>query len=152
MDLPARFGKYELVEHLATGGMAEVFLARRFGLAGFQKHLVIKRILPSLASSPRFVEMFVNEARITAGLTHPNIVQVFELGRVGADHYLAMEHIHGRDLARVTKVLRAESRRIPMPLAGALGPTCWAGAGPGPRRCVCVCVCLGRNTIYDYLH
>ena len=79
MELPARFGKYELLEHLATGGMAEVYLARSFGVEGFQKNVVIKRILPALSSSPRFVNMFVNEAKITAGLSHPNIVQLYEV-------------------------------------------------------------------------
>lgn len=117
MELPSRFGKYELIERLATGGMAEVFLARSFGLQGFQKQLVIKRILPALANEPRFVSMFIKEAKITAGLTHPNIVQIFELGRANADHYIAMEFIHGRDLARVTRQLRRSERRLPMPLA-----------------------------------
>ncbi|MEC8424621.1 MAG: hypothetical protein VX000_12645, partial [Myxococcota bacterium] len=64
---PRRFGRYELLEHLATGGMAEVWLARSFGVAGFEKRVVIKRILPGLARSPRFVRLFVQEARITAG-------------------------------------------------------------------------------------
>lgn len=117
MELPCRFGKYELIERLATGGMAEVFLARSFGLQGFQKRLVIKRILPALAKEPRFVSMFIKEAKITAGLTHPNIVQIFELGRVSSDHYIAMEFIHGRDLARITRHLRRTDRSLPYPMA-----------------------------------
>lgn len=117
MDLPAQFGKYKLVERLATGGMAEVFLARSFGLQGFQKQLVIKRILPALANEPRFVSMFIKEAKITAGLTHPNIVQIFELGRVQSDHYIAMEFIHGRDLSRIGRQLRATDATLPYPLA-----------------------------------
>jgi serine/threonine protein kinase/tetratricopeptide (TPR) repeat protein len=117
MELPCRFGKYELIEKLATGGMAEVFLARSFGLQGFQKRLVIKRILPALANEPRFVSMFIKEAKITAGLTHPNIVQIFELGRVSSDHYIAMEFIHGRDLARITRQLRRTGKSLPYPLA-----------------------------------
>lgn len=117
MDLPRRFGRYELLEHIASGGMAEVFLARSFGLEGFQKQLVIKRILPALAREPRFVAMFIKEAKITAGLTHPNIVQIFELGKTGSDHYIAMEYLHGRDLARINRSLRRTGERMPMPLA-----------------------------------
>ena len=121
MDLPHQFGEYELLERIATGGMAEVFLARAFGVEGFQKRLVIKRILPSLARSERFVSMFVKEAKISSLLSHPNIVQVFDLGRVGSDHYIAMEHIHGRDLTRTVKRLRAQGRGLPIGLAVHIG-------------------------------
>jgi serine/threonine protein kinase/tetratricopeptide (TPR) repeat protein len=117
MDLPSRFGKYELLDRIATGGMAEVFLARSFGAAGFEKRLVIKRILPDLAQSPKFVSMFIREAKISASLSHPNIVQVFDFGKVGPDHYIAMEHMFGRDLTRLNKALRASGRRMPLPLA-----------------------------------
>lgn len=116
--MPARrFGRYELLEHLATGGMAEVWLARSFGVAGFEKRVVVKRILPGLARSPRFVRLFVQEARITAGLAHPNIVQIYELGRVGDDHYIAMEFVHGRDLTRMLRTLRQQEARMPVHLA-----------------------------------
>jgi len=117
MELPHRFGKYELVRRLAKGGMAEVFLARSFGVEGFEKHLVIKRILPELAESQRFVTLFIKEAKISASLAHPNIVQIYELGRVGQDHYIAMEHIHGRDLTHINKSLRSEEHRLPVPLS-----------------------------------
>ena len=93
MELPARFGKYELISRLAKGGMAEIFLARSFGVEGFERHLVVKRILPDLASSARFVGLFIKEAKISASLSHPNIVQIYELGRVGTDHYLSLIHI-----------------------------------------------------------
>ena len=117
MELPARFGKYELMRRLAKGGMAEIFLARSFGVEGFERHLVIKRILPDLASSAKFVGLFIKEAKISASLSHPNIVQIYELGRVSSDHYIAMEHIHGRDLTRINKSLRGEGDRMPIPLA-----------------------------------
>ncbi len=117
MDLPAPFGKYQLLERIATGGMAEVFLARSHGVEGFEKHLVIKRILPALARSPHFKQMFVREAKISALLSHPNIVQVYDLGREGDDHYIAMEHIHGRDLTRTVRRLRAQNQRLPMGMA-----------------------------------
>ncbi len=117
MELPVTFGKYELIERIATGGMAEVFLARSFGVAGFEKRLVIKRIRPELAQDPRFVAMFVNEAKIGVHLNHPNVVQTYDLGRAGSDWYMAMEHLHGRDLNRVVKVLRSFERRLPLPVA-----------------------------------
>ena len=117
MDLPSRFGKYELLERIATGGMAEVFLARSFGLEGFEKRLVIKRILPELARNPRIMGLFIQEAKVCAGLAHPNIVQIFELGKVADAPYIAMEYIHGRDLARVNRVLRGRGQRFPLPLA-----------------------------------
>ncbi|MED5370292.1 MAG: protein kinase [Myxococcota bacterium] len=117
MELPATFGSYQLLERIATGGMAEVFLARSFGVEGFEKRLVIKRILPQLARSPHFVQLFVREAKISSLLHHPNIVQVFDLGRVGEDHYIAMEHIHGRDLTRTLRRVRGQDRHIPLALA-----------------------------------
>jgi serine/threonine protein kinase/tetratricopeptide (TPR) repeat protein len=114
MELPAQFGNYELLDRLATGGMAELYLARSFGVEGFEKHLVIKRILPSLASSEHFVGLFVQEAKICSLLSHPNVVQVFDLGRVDDDHYIAMEHIHGRDLTRTGRKLRAQGGKLPL--------------------------------------
>ena len=111
------FGKYELLERIAAGGMAEVFLARATGLAGFERRLVIKRIRDEHARDPRFVQSFVNEARIGVHLDHPNIVQVYELGRVGDAWYIAMEHLHGRDLTRLRKAVAARDERISAPVA-----------------------------------
>src|SRR5580693_4449889 len=78
------FGRYRLLERLGQGGMAEVFKAKSFGVEGFEKVLVIKRILPRLAAHASFVDMFVHEAKLAVRLSHANIVQVFDLGRV--DH------------------------------------------------------------------
>lgn len=117
MQLPATFGKYELLERLATGGMAEVYLARSFGVAGFEKRLVIKRIRPELARDPHHVSLFINEAKIGVHLNHENVVQVYDLGRVGRDWFMAMEHLHGRDLNKLVKVLRADGRLLPRPVA-----------------------------------
>ena len=91
-------GKYQLVSKLATGGMAEVFLARVEGPMGFEKTLVLKRILPHLAEDPAFVGMFFTEARVAAQLNHPHIVQIFDFGQADGTYYLAMEHIDGPDL------------------------------------------------------
>ncbi|MFY2560652.1 protein kinase domain-containing protein [Corallococcus terminator] len=93
-------GKYQLVRKLATGGMAEVFLAKAAGPGGFEKTLVLKRILPHLAEDPSFVEMFLEEARLVAGLNHPHIVQIFDFGEAEGSYFLAMELIDGPNLRR----------------------------------------------------
>ncbi len=95
------FGKYELVDKIGTGGMAEVFLAKSFGAEGLQKTLVIKRILPEYSENERFIEMFISEAKIAVQLNHPNIVQIYDFGKVDHDFYLAMEYVEGYDLAQV---------------------------------------------------
>jgi serine/threonine protein kinase/predicted ATPase len=112
MEFPAPFGPYQLLDRIAVGGMAEVFLARRFGAEGFEKRLVIKRILPDLARNPRFVSMFVHEAKLSVSLNHPNIVQVFDLGKVDGDPFMAMEFIHGRDLTQLLRVMRRNGERM----------------------------------------
>lgn len=100
---PQDFGKYQLLKKLATGGMAEVWLARQTGIEGFERLLVIKRILPHLAGDDEFVKMFLNEARIAARLSHPNIAQIFDLGASSDSYFLAMEFIHGEDLGRIMR-------------------------------------------------
>jgi serine/threonine-protein kinase len=94
-----RFGKYTLVAKLATGGMAEIFLARLQGAAGFEKLVVIKRILPHLARDQQFVAMFLDEARIAARISHPQVCQVFELGELDGRYFIAMEYLEGVPLA-----------------------------------------------------
>jgi len=94
-----QFGKYRLVARLASGGMAEIFLARLTGAAGFEKLVCIKRILPHLARDRQFVAMFLDEARIAARISHPNVCQVFELGEIDGSYYLAMEYLEGVPLA-----------------------------------------------------
>ncbi|MFY2560584.1 protein kinase domain-containing protein [Corallococcus terminator] len=96
-------GKYQLVRKLASGGMAEVFLAKAAGPMGFEKTLVLKRILPHLAEDPAFVEMFLGEARLAAQLEHPNIVQIFDFGEADGSYFLAMEFIDGPTLRRLVK-------------------------------------------------
>lgn len=99
--IPERFGKYVLLERLAFGGMAEIFAASLKGAEGFEKRLVIKRILPQFSSDPSFVKMFIDEALIAANLSHPNIVQVYDFGEVYGRYYLAMEFVNGVDLRRL---------------------------------------------------
>jgi eukaryotic-like serine/threonine-protein kinase len=92
---PVRLGRYELVGHLATGGMAEIHLARLAGEAGFEKIVVVKRLLPELVASPQYVAMFLDEGKLVARLDHPNVCEVFELGRDGAEYYIAMPYLDG---------------------------------------------------------
>src|SRR5215207_8064589 len=80
-DVMERLGRYDLLRRLGSGGMAEVHLARASGPEGFQKLVVLKRILPHLSADPEFVRMFLAEARLAAILDHPNVVQVFDIGR-----------------------------------------------------------------------
>lgn len=96
-------GNYQLLKKLATGGMAEVWLARQTGIEGFQRHVVVKRILPHLAEDPDFVQMFLNEAKIVSRLSHPNIAQIFDLGETSGQFFIAMEFVHGEDLGRVMR-------------------------------------------------
>jgi serine/threonine protein kinase len=111
------FGPYRLLEKIATGGMAEVYRAKRTGVEGFEKILAVKRILNHLSDNQEFVEMFVNEAKIVAGLAHPNIVQIFDLGRIGKAYFIAMEYVHGRDLRTIIRRTQERGMRIPLDLS-----------------------------------
>jgi serine/threonine-protein kinase len=104
--LPRHLGKYTLVRRLATGGMAELFLAIQRSVGGFEKLIVIKRILPSMNQDQAFIEMLLHEARIAATLSHPNVVQVFDLGMVDGAYFIAMEHVHGEDLRAVVREMK----------------------------------------------
>ena len=103
-----RIGRYEVVGRLARGGMAEILLGRLTGPSGFERSVVIKRILPAYAEERQFVEMFLDEARIAARIHHPNVVQHQELGREGEQLYLVLEYLDGESLASVQR--RARSR------------------------------------------
>src|SRR5262245_53688052 len=116
-DLPILYGKYQLLEQLARGGMAEVYKAKAHGVEGFEKILVIKRILPDLSENPRFVSMFIDEAKIAVTLSHANIVQVFDLGHADSTYFIAMEYVAGMDLSAMLKRTRKAKRRIAPELA-----------------------------------
>jgi serine/threonine-protein kinase len=117
MAFPTPFGRYVLLQKLATGGMAELFLARSLGEWGFRKTCVIKRVLPHLAANRAFVEMFLDEARLAAQLNHPGIVQIFDLGRNGDDYYLAMEYLAGEDVEALIRRAATRARPVPAPIA-----------------------------------
>jgi serine/threonine protein kinase/tetratricopeptide (TPR) repeat protein len=110
------FGKYKLLELIARGGMAEVFKAKSFGADGFEKVVVIKRILPELAQNHQFVEMAINEAKLAVALSHANIVQVFDLGREEDTYFIVMEYVHGMDFAEALRRSRKRGERPPVEL------------------------------------
>ncbi|MEJ7729737.1 MAG: serine/threonine-protein kinase [Polyangiaceae bacterium] len=107
--LPRQFGKYTLLRKLAAGGMAELFLALHRSVAGFEKLIVIKRILPSMNSDQGFIDMLLHEARIAATLSHPNIVQIFDVGQIEGKYFIAMEHIHGEDIRSIVRAMKKKS-------------------------------------------
>ncbi|MCK6536925.1 MAG: serine/threonine protein kinase [Polyangiaceae bacterium] len=106
-------GRYEIVGHLAKGGMAEILLARLKGPSGFERPVAIKRILPHLAEQQRFVDMFLDEARIAAAIRHKNVVQVTDLGHTGAHLYLVMEYLEGENIASLIKRSLVEKHPLP---------------------------------------
>lgn len=111
-----RLDRYTLLEPLATGGMAEVWLARQSGASGFSRLVAIKRILSHLARDPAFVRMFLHEARLAARLSHPNIAQIFDLSEQAGVHYLAMEYVAGQSLAAIARRGQRTGDRIPVSL------------------------------------
>jgi serine/threonine protein kinase len=111
------FGPYVLIERVAVGGMAEVYRAKRTGVEGFEKVVALKRILPHLSDNKEFVDMFINEAKMVAGLTHPSIVQIYDLGRIERAYFIAMEYVHGRDLRTIQKRARERGMRFPLDLS-----------------------------------
>ncbi len=114
---PQQFGKYLLTDRIGAGGMAEIFRATAFGVEGFTKEICIKRILPTLTSDTTFVKMFIDEAKIAVSLHHANVVQVFDLGRIGEHYFIAMELVRGRDLLQIINACRAQKRRLPVHIA-----------------------------------
>ncbi|MEW5852129.1 MAG: serine/threonine-protein kinase [Myxococcota bacterium] len=110
-------GKYQLLRKIAQGGMAEVYLAKQTGLVGFEKLVVIKRILPHLVQNEEFVRMFLDEARTAADLRHPNVVQIFEIGEDQGTYFIAMEFLHGQDVRRVLRRQAEEDGDVPLPHA-----------------------------------
>jgi serine/threonine protein kinase len=109
--------RYDVLDRIAVGGMAEVFLAKAYGAHGFEKTLAIKRILPELASDPEFAARFIAEAKVAVRLSHANVVQVFDFGRIGESLFIAMEFVDGLDLAALLRRFKEERRQIPLSAA-----------------------------------
>ncbi|HEX5856215.1 MAG TPA: protein kinase [Thermoanaerobaculia bacterium] len=115
---PGAFGRYQLLEKIGSGGMAEVFKARMSGEQGFEKIVAIKRIVPHMATNAEFVTMFVDEAKLAAQLNHNNITHIYDLGKVDAWHYIAMEYVEGKDLRTLLRL--GKERGFPLPAELAL--------------------------------
>ena len=115
-----RIGRYAILRRLGQGGMADVFLARSEGEAGFGKLVAFKVLQPLFAAQPVAVDLFLDEARLVAGLDHPNIVQNHDLGRDGDRYYIAMEYVDGIDLAHLVELLHRRDENVPLPFALAI--------------------------------
>ncbi len=109
-----QFGPYRLVEQIAVGGMAEIHLAKTHGIAGFEKYVALKMIHPNFSQDEQFIQMLIDEAKITVQLQHVNIAQTFDLGRVGESYYITMEYVDGADLYKLLR--RASERDLDMPV------------------------------------
>jgi len=107
-----RFGDFLILRHISTGGMAEVYLARKTGYGGFIKHVALKIILPFWNRDKRFIQMFQEEARLAVCLEHPHITQVIDLGEVGGRSFIAMEFAHGKDLSQISRKIHHSGRLI----------------------------------------
>jgi serine/threonine protein kinase len=114
---PIPFGKYYLLERINVGGMAEVFKAKATGVEGFERMVAVKRILPSIAEDEEFITMFIDEAKIAVQLTHANIAQIFDLGKVDDSYFIALEYVHGKDLRAIFNRARARGEQLPIPMA-----------------------------------
>ena len=112
-----RFGQYVLLRRIARGGMAEVFLAQQKGLEGFDRRVAVKRILPHLADAPDFLKMFLKEAQLAAQLTHPNIVHIYDFGKVDQDYFIAMEFVDGVHAGQLYKYGVEKERLSPTMVA-----------------------------------
>jgi tRNA A-37 threonylcarbamoyl transferase component Bud32 len=109
-----KIGRYEIVQGLGSGGMAEVYLARSTGEAGFSKKIALKVLQPAFARQPLVVEHFLDEARLASQLDHPNIVQIIDLGRASDEYFIAMEYVDGADLARLIDISHRHGRPVPL--------------------------------------
>ena len=114
---PESFGKYYLIDKVAVGGMAEVFRAKSFSEGGFEKLLVIKRILGHLSDNRDFVDMFIDEAKISVLLQQPNIVQVYDFGQLRENYFIAMEFVDGKDVKGILRKLAARRKLMPVEFA-----------------------------------
>lgn len=113
----SQLGQYVLLRRIARGGMAEVFLAQQRGLEGFDRRVAVKRILPHLSDAPDFIKMFLSEAKLAAQLSHPNIVHIYDFGKVEDDYFIAMEYVDGVHAGKLVKA----TERLPPAMVARLG-------------------------------
>lgn len=116
-ELPRQFGPYSLLKLLAKGGMGEIYLARTSGISHFEKYYAVKKLLKKFAHDPDVCARFIDEAKLGARLQHPNIVQVYDLGKVGDELFMATEFVDGFDLRRVLRFCHEKRKRIPLDIA-----------------------------------
>ncbi len=114
---PTRYGRYVLIDRLGAGGMAEVFRALVLGPEGFQRMIVVKRILPHLSQDEDFVRMFISEASLCGRLSHPNIIQIHEFGNADGQYFIAMEYLQGRTVTSLMARLLTRAERAPVPIS-----------------------------------
>ncbi len=120
-----KLGRYELLTRIAKGGMAQIHLARQRGIEGFERLVVLKLIHPHLSDEERFVEMFLDEARIAARLNHPNVVQIYDFGKDGDEYFIAMEYLEGESLGIIVKAgLESETPMDQHIAAGIIAQVC----------------------------
>src|SRR5438477_4231085 len=106
--------RYRVIEKLESGGMAEVFRAESEGLQGFKKGVAIKRVLPHLSEKKKFISMFLDEARLSARLSHSNCVQVFDIGVGDNAYFIVMEFVDGANLKSIAEALKKQGRDFPV--------------------------------------
>jgi len=109
---PTQFGKYQLLDKIAVGGMAELFRAKLTGVQGFEKLIAIKKILPNLSEEENLITAFIDEAKLAALLHHENIVQIYDFGSIENEYFIAMEFLFGKDLRTIRKA--AKKRDLPL--------------------------------------
>jgi serine/threonine protein kinase len=131
----ARLGRYVMLKRLASGGMADVFLARSDGIQGFTRHVVIKRIRRELARDQRFIRMFLDEARVAAFLHHQHIVQVHDVAEVSGEYFIAMEYVHGEDVRKILSSAARQRNHMPLGYATAIVSAAAAGLHYAHERC-----------------
>ncbi|HEX3765305.1 MAG TPA: protein kinase [Kofleriaceae bacterium] len=125
--MQSRLGRYVVLKHLASGGMADVLLGRTEGIEGFERHVVLKRIKPEHAKDSRFIRMFLDEARVAANLHHQHVVQVYDIGEAAGEYFIAMEYLHGEDVRTILST--ASKMRQHVPLGCAMAVVSAAAAG-----------------------
>jgi serine/threonine protein kinase len=112
IQLGRKIGKYEILRHMASGGMAEIYLARATGIENFEKYVVLKRILPAIANDPEVIRMLLDEARVAATLHHSNIVQVFDIGQIDNEYFICMEYLNGKNVAALAAAMQRRGERL----------------------------------------
>jgi|GEM_PF-1108652 len=134
MKKPLVLGKYLLLERVNIGGMAEVFIAKTFGVGGFEQILAVKKILPTMAEDEEFIKMFIDEARVSVQLNHPNIVHIHDLDGRDDSYYIVMEYVSGRDLRSVMERFRRRKEKMPIPMAAHIASKMCEGLDHAHRK------------------